>query len=152
MLQGRCQHQPEEDLRLLTKLFFLIGSPSAVAQLQDAVLTIRRQMVSRTQNPTTMSHISHWLDQVELSAPLARRYGIISLSQRRRELEKWHKDQNGLRQSSRRRKSLKNYMPPRGGTEGGSFTFSKTDAAALHDLVVGCYPHLRMPVRGSPDP
>jgi len=153
MLQDRCQHQPEEDLRLLTKLFFLIGSPSAVAQLQDAVLTIRRQMVSRTQNPTSMAHISHWLDQVELSAPLARRYGIISLSQRRRELEKWHKDQNGLRQSSRRRKSLKNYMPPRGGgTEGGSSTASKTDAAALHDLVVECYPHLRMPVRGSPDP
>ena len=153
MLQNRCQHQPEEDLRLLTKLFFLIGSPPAVAQLQDAVLTIRRQMVSRTQNSTSMAHISHWLDQVELSAPLARRYGIISLSQRRRELEKWHKDQNGLRQSSRRRKSMKSNMTPRGGgTEGGSSTASKTDAAALHDLVVECYPHLRIPVRGSPDP
>ncbi|KAK5042876.1 hypothetical protein LTR84_012420 [Exophiala bonariae] len=153
MLRGRCQHHPEEDLRLLTKLFFLIGSPSAVAQVQDAVLTIRRQMVSRTQNPTSMAHISHWLDQVELSAPLARRYGIISLSQRRRELDKWHKDQNGLRQSSRRRKSMKSNMPPRGGgTEGGGSTASKTDTAALHDLVVECYPHLRMPVRGSPNP
>ena len=42
MLQKRCSKSAHEDILFLTKLFFSLGSPSAVVQLKNAVLMIRR--------------------------------------------------------------------------------------------------------------
>ena len=154
MLQDRCRGQPHEDVLFLTRLFFSLGSPSSVAQLKDAVLMIRRQTDSRTQNDLSeIAHISRWLDQTELSAPLRRRYGLVRSLQRRRELETRHNNQNGIRRSSRKRKLVRHDSSRYDQDDGViCLTTTKANEAALRDLVEECYPYLHAPVRGLPDP
>lgn len=154
MLQKHCPKSAHEDILFLTKLFFSLGSPSAVVHLKNAVLMMRRQTASQTQEDRSQTaHISHYLDQVELCAPLIRRYGLIHLRQRRGELEMWHQNQNGTRRSSRKRKQVKDGQSGLvQNDEDVDLTTTKVGVAALNDLVLECYPYLHLPVAESPDP
>ena len=151
-LRDRCGSQSHQDLLFLVRLFFSLGSPATIVQLRDSVLMMRRLGSVTTRALPEMAHINQFLDQLELGAPLRRRYGLVRLHQRRRELETYHRDQNGVRRSPRERAARRRWQHASSRTGRCDRPRDKADAAALDDLTEECYPSLHRPREGAPDP
>ena len=151
-LRDRCGSQPHQDLLFLVKLFFSLGSPSTIVQLRDSVLMMRRLGSVTTRALPEMAHINQFLDQLELGAPLRRRYGLVRMHQRRRELETYYQNQNRVRRSPPERAARRRSQHASSRTGRYDQPRDKADAAALDDLTEECYPSLHRPREGSPDP
>jgi hypothetical protein len=104
-----------------------------------------------------MAQVVSTLDQVELTDPLIRRFGLIQLLERRFELERQYKGLGDVRRSRRIGRRYKysqerlNSLTGLPDNKGGQKQGGKADSKALAARMTECYPHLQKPVKNRPE-
>ena len=140
----RCSATDDASISILTRLFFVIGSPMVFHQLREMFLALRENsglpMIEDTKNLRQTVGALDNLDTRISATTALRRIFLASLKAHRLELEKNHREGQSHRRRKSSRHPQKDIARPESKTDQ---VFDRADAQALRSMMVEAYPDLQ---------
>ena len=140
----RCPNDDPGAMWLLTRLYFAIGSPTALQKLRATCVVLRQHQDLPSLQPTAnLQQILHALDRLDVHfsvASVLRRFYLVSLKSHRLNLEQQDRESA----SSRTRNATKRLRAEEEGTQlESTSTYSRADSRALATIMEEAYPGLQ---------